>query len=426
MSRKSQLNLYCQKSHINTASYTTEKKGDVFVSEVTVSNIPYKSIEGHSTKKEAENGAAAVALQALVQLRGVKSIEDLLKMVDAEMNSKQQKKLAVLDSLTSSPTFQSSTESPLARMQVPTMPVTQAHSLPVTVSLTRTPQPQQPACGPRPALAAALPPASGLRMSVPGPHGAVHPVAGPGAYMQPYPRPSPLSGLEIRPPSTSSFPLHALFTHDSNLVAPPLPSQPQIVPEVVPMVGQGASSPPSRNLPNRSAVSQSKDVPIMMSALIPHSLPNRELITPPPVHQQVAQTQRVSPVVPYHQQQVAQVPHTQPPAQHHQQQMVQAHIATKINFGEALERYCQQHGFPTPVYKVIENHKRFSSRVVVGWDCYDSAGNYESFELAKEVATLVALASIGLQVLQVGEKGMHSDITFSNYAKSSDAAPWPT
>ena len=93
---KSNLNLYCQKSRIPTPAYSTTKNGeDLFCSTVTVNEESYVSVQGHSTKKEAENDAAEVALQSLVQRHPkAKSAEDLIKIVDSVMSPKQKKFLA--------------------------------------------------------------------------------------------------------------------------------------------------------------------------------------------------------------------------------------------------------------------------------------------------------------------------------------------
>ncbi len=92
---KSNLNLYCQKSHIPTPRYVTSQKGDLFYSAVTVNGESYGSVEGHTTKKEAEQDAAGVALLSLVQRHPTaNSAEDLIKTVDTEMSSKQNKYLA--------------------------------------------------------------------------------------------------------------------------------------------------------------------------------------------------------------------------------------------------------------------------------------------------------------------------------------------
>ena len=90
---KSDLNLYCQKSHIAIATYTSSTQDGQFVSKVNVNGTEYCSTSGYSTKKEAENDAAGVALIAVLQKEfGGKSIEEALAILEQKHPSKNKKK----------------------------------------------------------------------------------------------------------------------------------------------------------------------------------------------------------------------------------------------------------------------------------------------------------------------------------------------
>ena len=90
---KSDVNLYCQKSHIPIATYTSSVQGGLFISKVCVNSIEYSSTSGYSTKKEAENDAAGVALIAILQKEfGGKSIEEALAILEQRHPSKNKKK----------------------------------------------------------------------------------------------------------------------------------------------------------------------------------------------------------------------------------------------------------------------------------------------------------------------------------------------
>ena len=90
---KSDLNLYCQKSHILIATYTSAMQDGLFESRVCVNGTEYSSTSGYSTKKEAENDAAGVALIAILQKEfGGKSIEEALAILEQRHPSKNKKK----------------------------------------------------------------------------------------------------------------------------------------------------------------------------------------------------------------------------------------------------------------------------------------------------------------------------------------------
>ena len=90
---KSDLNLYCQKARIPNASYTSSMQEGSFVSKVCVNGNKYSSTSGYSTKKEAENDAAGVALIAILQKEfSGKTIEEVLAILEQKHPSKNKKK----------------------------------------------------------------------------------------------------------------------------------------------------------------------------------------------------------------------------------------------------------------------------------------------------------------------------------------------
>ena len=101
MTSKSKLNLYCQKSHLHTPCYTTERIEGGFISTVTVglgSGTPatsecYKSQRPQTTKKAAENDAATVAVDAVVQKHpGYSSIDEILVWLESQAATNSTKK----------------------------------------------------------------------------------------------------------------------------------------------------------------------------------------------------------------------------------------------------------------------------------------------------------------------------------------------
>ena len=74
------------------------------------------------------------------------------------------------------------------------------------------------------------------------------------------------------------------------------------------------------------------------------------------------------------------------------------------NFEEELEQYCLSQSFLSPDYRVTEDGARFTAHVRVNGVKYGTAKTYESEDLARESATLVALACIGLRALKGGGK----------------------
>ena len=76
------------------------------------------------------------------------------------------------------------------------------------------------------------------------------------------------------------------------------------------------------------------------------------------------------------------------------------------SFIKDLDTHCQIYNLSAPVYSITEKRKRFTAEVVVDGTNYRGTRDHETFEQAKEYATLVALASIGMQALRVRGTGI--------------------
>ncbi len=92
------------------------------------------------------------------------------------------------------------------------------------------------------------------------------------------------------------------------------------------------------------------------------------------------------------------IPTTEPPPANYRQIRNKANIP--LNFELELERYCLARSFPPPTYCVTEvKGQRYRVTVKVSDAEYGGVRDFESVDLARENATLVALASIGLAAL---------------------------
>ena len=87
MTSKSKLNLYCQKTHIPVPCYLTERVSEGFVSTVTVAERTHKSQNAHSTKKAAEDDAASVAVQLIVQSHP--EVTNIDQLIDSQTATKK-------------------------------------------------------------------------------------------------------------------------------------------------------------------------------------------------------------------------------------------------------------------------------------------------------------------------------------------------
>ena len=81
-----------------------------------------------------------------------------------------------------------------------------------------------------------------------------------------------------------------------------------------------------------------------------------------------------------------------------------ANGAANAVYSPKLEKLCNARGLPAPEYNVRENpNGKFSATVVVGNDEYSSSTSGSYME-AKEYASLVALAEVGLSLLNINQR----------------------
>ena len=97
-------------------------------------------------------------------------------------------------------------------------------------------------------------------------------------------------------------------------------------------------------------------------------------------------------------------------------------IATNANayvdYSQKLEKLCNARGLPAPEYDVAEEPSdgKFVATIVIGNDEYWS-GNSESRAQAKNYAALIALAEVGLSLLNINERedGKHCNTIYTQY-----------
>ena len=477
--KKSQLNLYCQKARVSTPSYATEKKGDMFVSQVTVNEATYTSIQGHTTKKEAEGDAAGVALQDFVHLHPkAKSVEELLKIVDNEMNSRHKKQLTRLPAEVSTGGPQFVPARSVMQTQSPPMPIpclqsalqvgqvsnrpviypSEINRQPMMVPMPRIPiRSNSPAPHPRPVLPASvsvpisISPRTGtvavgmIRSQSPsqanyGPMGVSPPRSS-------FPFAQTNYGVMGMSPPRSSFSL-AQANYGVMGVSPPQASHPFAQANYSVMGVSPPQSSLSLGQTNYNAIHQLYGAMCVSSTQspLPHTQPN---FPPIGAHMTALPSSHTRPNI----MAMSTALSSNPPAplsvpspspSHHimnphsitycdqgtprgpsignslrwtssgssgnslpvrpvlQAQSTHSHS----NFELALEKYCHKHKISPPQYKINEADKRYTAKVIVNGQEYEGKRDYETFEIAKENVTLIALACIGLEALNMENKGI--------------------
>ena len=346
MSNKSQLNEYCQKSHIDLPSYAARRSGDSFVCEVIVDGEVYRSVMPSSTKKGAENDAAGAALHSLVQVHpGANSVDQLLSVVENESKQHGQR-LRHISGL-SSTSSESESVSDITQRQHHSSPpslsdlqLNSAASQCLEQSSQRVPTPL-----------------GRVPNSIPA--GRTSPGHSGSASFH-----SPPSSMPIRPPLVSHIP------------APPSYLSPSRVPPIASI--QPLPVPP----------------PLHPS---PISTPLTRSTYPPPV----------LPVDPSRQSRQTESLHRGMPAGAIPVKPVVDAKDAPIgrDFLRELEKYCELQNCSPPKYNMVERHKRFTARVTANGKEYGGFNDFESFDAAKENATLMALASIGMERLSIKATG---------------------
>lgn len=363
---KSQLNQYCQKSHIGHPRYSPHKVGDLFVCEVIVDEEEFKSVEGHTTKREAEVDAAGVALQNLVQLHPkAQNVQELMECVE-----KEQKNNAVKVFLRSGTNAMSQAllAKPLPSQRVP---APQVEPL-LTHSLQQQQQPNVQQQQPQ-----ALPLSSPASISTPSRS----------VYQQQQQKVLKLDSLQSSPPYVTS-PVGSITSnpHLPTSVTPS-PGLPNRSSEAV------CCSPPSPGRPPIVSGTPSPEVP----ASIP--VPLRRL--PPPTRGLSLDSSLQA-----HPKLTSLQTGTSPSKR---QYTASTSVPLSNDFVKELDNYCQIYKLSPPIYSITEKNKRFVASVAVGGQQYQGTRDHETFERAKEQATLVALACIGMQAVRVKTGTMHAD-----------------
>ena len=408
---KSRLNQYCQKADGSFARYTTEKKGDLFVARVTVNGISYMSLEAHVTKKDAESDAAYVALQTLVQRHATaETIEDLLESVEKKK-----------------PAHSSFMPSKLGYRQLP------ASNPSVSISPARVIQsgpPQSPTASKTylseyPLLPAGKPPVSisptHMIQSGPSQLHASTPVC---SSIPPSSVPTP---LQTKIDSVSQIQPQSIPLPQKSPVTPP-GSPPGRVPVTsggygLPPVSPVLSTVPRGEAPVSAVSTSPSGRPTAMGS---DYLQKNISQTAVPVQQTVVQQTAVqqmevqqtavqqTAVQPMEVQQTA-VQQTAVQQTAVQQMAVQQtavqqtaiqQTAVQYNFEAELERYCSWRQILPPVYTIMVEWAVFIGKVVVDGVEYGSNRGQSTFHLAREDAAIIAIASLGLQVLQMQYKGI--------------------
>lgn len=82
--------------------------------------------------------------------------------------------------------------------------------------------------------------------------------------------------------------------------------------------------------------------------------------------------------------------------------------STLDSFEKKLENYCLRNKFPPPKYTIVQKETTiFMAKVCINGQEYPGSREFGSLDVAKENATLVALATIGLQELERERTGIN-------------------
>ena len=95
------------------------------------------------------------------------------------------------------------------------------------------------------------------------------------------------------------------------------------------------------------------------------------------------------------------------------------------DYSQKLERYCNARDLLPPEYEVNESDGKFICTVKIRGNGEYSSGNSESEAQAKDYASLVALAEMGLSLLNINEaeggKSVHVSYSAAQHAHSGYA-----
>lgn len=419
---KSYLNEYCQKSSLEYPKYTTVKTGDEFTSRVTVDRETYSSIEGYSTKKEAEQKAAAVALNNIVQIHPTaKNVQDLLACAERDRKSGLTvgRRLGIGQTLNEEPrTFPTAATSPRQRHEVSSSVST--GPLPARAAIMQSPRQTVVPVVTNPASYPPLPPGfsqSGVRVQ--------RTVS------------SPPSKVPVPTSTSHSSPTTAYFQRLSSSTASQF--NPSVATTATPTKPPGFSSSPvsltsSTDSATSSQLSSDRDQAVAESLsrlTIASQSPNRPqgVIDRPqrPLGQPVANFPYLSPsAVPRPNSQprprglsssIERIPFTSPAAapasgrdllrsplpgtfQSFPQNTSQPFVVdpSQYNYVKYIELHCQRSNCKSR-YEVLETSGQYYASVGLGGVVFKGNHSQVTFDAAKQTASLVALAHIGIQAL---------------------------
>lgn len=82
----------------------------------------------------------------------------------------------------------------------------------------------------------------------------------------------------------------------------------------------------------------------------------------------------------------------------------QSRNANTADYSQKLEKLCNARGLPLPEYDVNESDGKFVATVTVHGNGQYLSGDFESYDQAKDYASLIALAEVGLSLLNINER----------------------
>lgn len=429
---KSNLNLYIQKKRINAPVYHTEKTGSGFSCTVTIEETSFSSLSTHSTKKEAENDAAGVAVEAIIQNQPrARSFEDVLKIFENSKKEKQ-KKTAV------GPEFETIVTSTSSFRLLPSLP------LPTTSNAATI---HSPIVAPSPGQIYNIHPVS---------HPMLHSPNSPqflGQNVQPTPQLMLRSPIMVQPPDqvynvhhgSQSMPPHSILTQSGgqNLQYPTTPyvdstfrggrrdfqptshRPPLTIAPTIPMY----PNPPA--LPYRGPLG-TNNTPIQLSpkTAVPSEATHHSLqfYSQPPVNNSKIPLSVIGPSIEAHSfsnskdkpcnaipsKSLSSIRSSTTPAQTHSTPLEVEHqslpssrlLATIPSVNVAigvrdLEDYCRALSLPEPWFNIVEDKPGiFVGKVIVGNKEFVKGWKYNSFNDAKDSAAIVAIAALAMMQLR--------------------------
>ena len=447
--RKSDLNLYCQKSHIPTASYTSTGPIDgYFRSTVTVRGVDYHSTSGYATKKEAENDAAGVALIAILQKEfGGGTFEAAISLLEQKYPSKSKKKSKPSAGLTEVPSPQSkvaSDSSSIAVSQPSFTPIQQStvamgdpQSVAVWQGTMASPQNQtllvSHTHGHPQSMAGMTQPVARGPMSAPWNQGPL--VHAPGGL------PEEMQGTASEQNAMSPN-FYSLYPHALSYQSQQVPYYPQsFVQYRTPEAIVQGTPPRSVYLPHPGVIygpaqgTYSPRPSAVATTTATHVTPPPGIrpiaarfpghggtpSPPPGFAPQLTARSDVVPGKPLHAIPVPRndkegLPASTANVDREFRPIEQTSLATtseQIDHSKSLEEFCRKRHFPPPNYKVSEEGKnKYSAEVRVGDKYYHTRWKCDDFEQAKLTAAMEALIGLAL-VTDTGISCGYDNITAS-------------